>query len=366
MPSGRSFYLESAHRQSDLPRRIELSNFPLVIGRNPDCDVHLPVTRLSRRHALIERDCEQLRIKDLGSTNGTFVNHQPIDDWTDLRVGDILHLADQEFRLMHDQSGPSTVQSFGDTLTVTTGLPREFPLRMASLLQLLDQGWIRAFQQPICHADGSPFGHELLGRSGHPELTCGPAGLFLLAEALQVERRLSRLMRRRAIEAAARAGFDRPLFFNNHPSEFVNIDELLCDLAEIRAKFPDLPLVFEVHESAVTDQAAMAAIRSALKAMNIDLAYDDFGSGQARLLELCEVPPDYLKFDIAFIRDLERSDSPKYQVLATLNEMIQRLGVRTIAEGVETAAAARLCRELGIDYLQGFWLAKPQPIEAGC
>lgn len=152
------------------------------------------------------------------------------------------------------------------------------------------------------------------------------------------------------------------MFFNTHPNESRDFDQLLSQLTQLRALFPKLRLVFEVHEAAITDLDAMAEVRRALQNLDIGLAYDDFGAGQARLLEVVEVPPDYLKFDIALVRDLEASTSGRYQLLSTLNELISGLGIKTLAEGVETEETARLCREMGIHLIQGFLYGRPCPI----
>ena len=120
--------------------------------------------------------------------------------------------------------------------------------------------------------------------------------------------------------------------------------------------------MFEVHEKAITDLDRMAAIRAELNGLGIALAYDDFGAGQARLQELVEVPPDYLKFDIMLVRGLLGPDSPKYRLLASLNDMIKTFGIRTLAEGIEDEATAQACRDIGIDLYQGFHFSRPEPI----
>ena len=74
-------------------------------------------------------------------------------------------------------------------------------------------------------------------------------------------------------------------------------------------------------------------------------------------------PPDYLKFDISLVRGLEDRDSAKFRLLETLNGMISDMGIRTLAEGIETETTATLCREIGIDFLQGFlYCATPKLI----
>jgi EAL domain-containing protein (putative c-di-GMP-specific phosphodiesterase class I) len=359
------YYLETSKGQTQLPRRLELGEFPATLGRHPDCGIQLNVDRISRLHARFDLMNGQLRLEDLGSTNGTFVNHQQINAPTVVSAGDVVHLADHEFRLMRDEIGGMQSQkpvSSADTVIGMSTLPREFPLQMAAFFDLLETEQVAAFHQPIVTASGELYAWELLGRSTHPELTEGPGQLFSLAAALNAEVRLSQLLRRNAFAAASQAGLDKPLFFNNHPAECEDFDALLSELSQMRKEFPALRLVFEVHEAAVTDLEVMASVRRELTRMGIGLAYDDFGAGQARLLELVEVPPDILKFDISLVRGLEDRESAKFRLLSMLNGLISEMGIRTLAEGVETEEAAALCREIGIDYLQGFLFARPTRI----
>lgn len=360
------FYLESSGKDSNLPRHIHLDEFPATIGRHPDCAIQLSVERLSRMHARLELDGEVLYVQDLGSTNGTFVNHDRVTTSTRLQVGDVLHFADHEFRLMADsiaaESGSSRTGE--ETVVGMAALPRDFPLHMPAFFELLENRQVTGYGQPIVTAAGELHALELLGRSEHPNLHEGPGQLFALAAALDTEVRLSRMLRRCCFQQASDAGLRLPLFFNNHPAECEDMSALMDELRELRARHPELELVFEVHESAVTDLGAMAEVKQELASMGIALAYDDFGAGQARLLELVEVPPDYLKFDMGLIRDMTDRKSPRYRLLAELNRMIAGMGINTLIEGVEDEATAELCREIGIDYMQGFLFGRPQPLES--
>ena len=357
------FYLESSGKDASLPRHLPLDGFPAVIGRHPECNIQLGVDRISRRHARFDQSGQALIVEDLGSTNGTFVNHCQIAEPTLLNVGDVVHLADHEFRLMmvHEAPAPTAVRGDETVIGMAT-LPRDFPLKMPAFLELLEQGQVTGHCQPIVTAAGELFAMELLGRSTHPALSRGPGELFALASALDSEVRLSRLLRRRCFEEACSAGLQMPLFFNNHPVECEDMAALMDELRDLRREYPDLTLVFEVHESAVTDLGAMAEVKQELGRLDIGLAYDDFGAGQARLLELAEVPPDFLKFDMGLVRDLTEADSPRYRLLDSLNSMIAGMGISTLVEGVELESTVELCRTMGIDYIQGFYFGKPAPI----
>lgn len=355
-------YLECFTESRTAPKRFELLEFPVRIGRQPDCTVQLNVARISRVHAEIRRDDKGfLQIADLGSTNGTFVNGRRIEASTPVVSGDVIHVGDQEMRLVVEQADDAPVHDDMTQIGLGT-LPHQFPTMVREFNELLDKELVLGYRQLITDNEGAPFGHELLGRGSHPTLDAAPGELFTLARALDSEVRLSQLMRRKGFEAADRAGMTSPLFFNTHPTECRAPERLVAELEALRARHPSLNLVFEVHEAAVTDLGVMAEIGAALGGMNIRLAYDDFGAGQARLQELVEVPPHFLKFDIALVRGVGDRSSAKYRLLATLNGMIRDMGVRTLAEGIEDEETAAACAAIGIDLFQGFLYGRPEPI----
>lgn len=364
------FYLESSARQAHLPRQIELDRLPKTLGRDASCQIALKVNDLSRQHARFFVRDDGLWLEDLGSTNGSYVNQQRLTQPVALRPGDVIHFADHEFRLLRrDLSAVAGQARDSDDRTVdrtvVASRPRDttFPLETSSFLEMLEWKMVTGFKQAVVRTDGRLFGYELLGRSTHPGLTVGPGQMFALAASVGQEVALSRLLRRRSFEQAASAGLQVPLFFNNHPAECVDLDGLLAELRQLRHEFAALQLVFEVHEAAVTDLTMIATIKAELRKLDIRLAYDDFGAGQARLLELAEVPPDILKFDMGLIQGLSSPDSGKYRLLEALSQLVHGLGIATLAEGVETQTEAELCRRLGIQLVQGYLFNRPHPIE---
>jgi EAL domain-containing protein (putative c-di-GMP-specific phosphodiesterase class I) len=103
-------------------------------------------------------------------------------------------------------------------------------------------------------------------------------------------------------------------------------------------------------------------LRSELRELNIGLAYDDFGAGQTRLSELIEAPPDYLKFDISLIRNLDSASPERRRTLESLVNVALDLGVNPLAEGIETEGEAEVCRQLGFLTAQGFYFGRPAPL----
>ena len=357
------YYLESCIVSNGIPQRIVLDKLPMTIGRSTDCDVVVNSASLSRVHAQI--DCQGGKVvrKDLASTNGCFVNHQRIESNTEIQiqVGDIVHFAGIEYCTKVEQE---TDEDDDRTRISMQTLPKHFAVKSKEFSELLEQQLVTTFQQIITSRNGDVYAYELLGRGKHPALGASPYELFKIAESLNRQIELSVLFRRQGFIQAELAGIDKPLFFNSHPEECHNPDKLLKELTELRKLHPSLTLFFEVHEAAVTDIGAMVEIRNGLSALNIGLAYDDFGAGQARLRELTEAPPDIIKFDISLVRGVGNSESPRYRLLASLNRLVQEMGIATLAEGVETEEDATACKEMGIDYFQGYFYGRPAAIIA--
>jgi FOG: EAL domain len=91
-----------------------------------------------------------------------------------------------------------------------------------------------------------------------------------------------------------------------------------------------------------------------------ELAFDDFGAGQSRLSELADISVHYVKFDIALIRGLPDAGPAKQTLVSSLCDMTRAMGVKVLAEGVETVREFELCREMKFDLIQGYYFGKPK------
>ncbi len=103
-------------------------------------------------------------------------------------------------------------------------------------------------------------------------------------------------------------------------------------------------------------------LRELLIELNIQLAFDDFGAGQARLLELSEVRPDYLKFDMRLVQGIHRAPPSRQQVVELLVRLVNELGIVPLAEGVETKEEHETLRQIGFQLGQGFFYGRPASI----
>ena len=347
-------------------RRMPIAPLPFRIGRMPGLDLVLPSQLVSKNHAEIYLGEGALRIRDLRSTNGTFVNRQPVLDAPVLE-GDIVHFADFEFRVGRlERVGPADEETDPGPVTVSIGprmLPQGFVEGTRELRELLDQGMVTVLFQPIVRMPGGhPDAYEVLGRGTHPKLPEGPIELFQIAAGIGKEGELSRLFRRKAVETV-RHRTDLPtLFLNTHPEE-MGQPGLLESLEELRGLAPHLDLALEIHERALAQPQFIVWLRMKLSEIGVGIAYDDFGAGQARLLELAEAPPHYLKFDRRFVSGIDRAPASRRRLLASLVAASRELLVKTVAEGVETAAEAEVCAKVGFSHAQGFHFARPAPLD---
>ena len=110
------------------------------------------------------------------------------------------------------------------------------------------------------------------------------------------------------------------------------------------------------------DPEEVIEILSHLGVMGLSLSIDDFGTGQASLTYLKELPVEKLKIDQSFIRDMVADPDDQLIVKATI-ELAHTLDLKVIAEGVETFATNEILREMNCDYVQGYYISRP--IEAG-
>jgi EAL domain-containing protein (putative c-di-GMP-specific phosphodiesterase class I) len=148
---------------------------------------------------------------------------------------------------------------------------------------------------------------------------------------------------------------------NLHPSELAG-DGLLKSLEGISGALDaGRQVVLEFHEEAVSDAGAMRRLSAGLHALGIGLAYDDFGAGQARLSELADVPPDFIKLDKSLIHGIAQAPG-RQELVRALTRVSTDLGIRLIAEGIESAEEADVCLNLGCHFGQGYLLGRPQPL----
>jgi len=304
-------------------------------------------------------------LRDLASTNGTFLNGTRIAEQI-VVDGDIIHVGPIElcFRSPQAALGPAS----GDVLAtqaLASGVPASVIRGAQRLRELIDDSAVEMVYQPIVDLHSQrPVGYEALARGTHPSLSRSPAALFALAEQCGMCVELSRLFRRLAIIQAGRSLDATRLFLNIHPRELTDPGFLPSLESLQRYGPPRRGLVLEIAEASVVDVTQMGHIRDAFTRLGFEFAYDDFGAGQARFLELTDIPPHFLKLDMTLVRGIEDA-RPRQDVVKALLRVVNRLGVQVVAEGIETEACATLCRALGCSLGQGYLFGRPARLWPG-
>jgi EAL domain-containing protein (putative c-di-GMP-specific phosphodiesterase class I) len=330
---------------------LPLRAFPCRVGRQPGLPVRLVHPTVSLVHAELRLSGDELTLVDMGSRNGTFINGRRLTGSHAVVLGDLLQFGAAVFRLHNEQrtcvAQTSSSEDMGD-----------LALAIAQFDKLIeDQVVVPHYQPIVTAATGQIIGFEALARSRLFGLD-NPAMMFKAAEFFQKEAELSRLLR---TEALRRSGMEQHqhLFLNTHPAELLDLRHLIISLQEIRKLHPSQALTLEVHEACAVDAATIRMLRLVLDDLGMRLAYDDFGAGQARLHELVEARPDYLKFDRKLIASIDTARADRQQMLESLVQMTRQLGVTTLAEGIETQAEADTCRRMGFELMQGYFFGRP-------
>jgi EAL domain-containing protein (putative c-di-GMP-specific phosphodiesterase class I) len=349
-PTQALWFLSGQTSEREAVRHVPIYSFPFRVGRRTDVSLSLAYQTVSGVHAEIIETESGLLLRDMGSTNGTFVNGVRVTEEHRLDQNDLVQFAEVPFRVRRQSS-----ETGG--MTIATRVC-DYALALVQFDQLMSRrSVIPCFQPVVDLRSGQTVGYEALGRSAVYGLEM-PEAMFQAASQLDLQIELSRMFRWEAVRASS--GLEKPphLFLNTHPAELSD-PGLIESLQGVRNVSPRQPITLEIHESAATDASKMRNLQSALSDLGMKWAYDDFGAGQDRLVQLVEVRPDFIKFDMGLIRGIDGASSARQTMLETLVKMVLDLGIVPLAEGVETASEGAACRQIGFQLAQGFHYGKP-------
>ncbi len=355
-PTERSWFLSGQTDSTEPTRQFEILGEQFTIGRGRESDLHLPAGSISKEHAVISiADDGTLVLRELGSTNGTFVNGKQVHGKTNIKENDLVHFAAIVFRVGSKHKNDSIAHN-----TIHEDVCDQ-ALAMIQFERLISDGGLYPHFQPLVRLDDqSRIGYEVLGRSRLFGLQ-SPQEMFHAASQLNLEAQLSEAFRLRGVEIGTAFGKDTNLFVNTHPSE-LDRPEFYDSLKELRKVAPEQMVTLEIHEGASTNLAMMRELRAVLADLNMKLAFDDFGVGRARLVELGEVRPDYLKFDMKLTKNIEHAPAKRQELVALFANLVNNLGIKTLAEGVETRECHDILVQMGFQLGQGFYYGRPSPL----
>jgi len=219
---------------------------------------------------------------------------------------------------------------------------------------------------PARDADGAPLHVEMLLRMTGRDGTLSPPMAFIpAAERYNLMNLIDRWVVTRTLEAFAdyREPGDWLLSINLSAHSLCD-DEFLPFLEQALAQSSIDPghLCFEITETAAIANLTRAiAFMRRMKAMGCRFSLDDFGSGLSSFGYLKTLPVDYLKIDGSFVRDI--GDDPiDLALVESINQIGHILGIETIAEYVESDEIRHRLAQIGVDYLQGYHIARPEPV----
>jgi EAL domain-containing protein (putative c-di-GMP-specific phosphodiesterase class I) len=358
-------WLEREPSEGGEPERTPIPAFPFTIGRNESCDLPIQSTRISREHATIDCASGKYHIRDLGSTNGTFVNGERIEAAA-LEDGDIVLIADTEmtFYLGREEASEGMVTQVMHAARAAAG---DSDLSSAIIQEV--RRWHGALVQravecgvgPIVRlGEGSVFGYEL---------SCGEdschyrseAERVLLTTECRVASRLRRLRRMVAVEES-NAWDGAFAFFVKLDASEIGSAGLIESIGRLHdAIAPQRRLVVEVPDSAVSDTPYYREFSERLHAQGVLIARDGFAAGPTQLAQQAAIRTDFVMLAKSMLRGIERSQE-RQRHMASLIEAGKNIECEIIAVGIRNAAEESACHELGCRFGQGELYRAMEPV----
>ena len=247
-------------------------------------------------------------------------------------------------------------------------------IRMAAIDQrikldaIIVNQWITPVFQPIVSLkDGSVLGFEALSRMSNPGMFDNVEEMFQCAEESGCIWMLEQVCRR----AILREIYGQMEALNQYRAKiFINVSPKVLHDEKFREGFTreytnrygidTERIVFEITErERVEDEKSFQQAIEHYKMQHYQIAIDDVGSGYAGLNRICSLTPGYIKLDTELVRDVYKNPI-KYAMIKGMVEFSHNSGTLLIAEGIETQKELNLLIDLGVQYGQGYFLAKPQ------
>jgi EAL domain-containing protein (putative c-di-GMP-specific phosphodiesterase class I)/FixJ family two-component response regulator len=231
---------------------------------------------------------------------------------------------------------------------------------VVELRRIIDQKLIIPFFQPIFYL--KPFrlcGFEVLSRPPTKSILANPEILFEAALRFGVYYDLEILGWTKAFQAISAKGYQGKIFLNANPYliESTEFSQVRTMIENFRIDKNDI--VFEITErSAIKDYKMFYDRLREYQHVGFGVAIDDLGGGFASLESIVEISPKYVKIDISIVRDLDKNPL-KLSVVRFIINFCKENNIVSVAEGVETKEEFDILFNLGVDAVQGYFLAMP-------
>ncbi len=272
---------------------------------------------------------------------------------------DARHLAKRAGRNQVRLPSASTQQEANDRLS-----------RVTALREAVVRGQLRLAYQPVVAGDTSQLiGFEALARWRHPAWGEVPPSVFIpLAESAGLMEDIGHFVLEQACQQLARwRGMGLRtlgMAVNLSPSQLgqPTLAPWIADCLQ-RHELPADALTLELTESVlVEDMGAAQQMLQTLHALGVRLALDDFGTGYSSMSYLQRLPLDIIKIDRSFVDGIA-AESTDRAIARTILVLAREMGMRTIAEGVETSEQMHALQQMGCDEMQGYFFGRPMEVE---
>jgi len=241
------------------------------------------------------------------------------------------------------------------------------------ITRALEQDWFVIYYQTLASLDSdsqSEFTCELLVRmTGQDGRLIPPMAFIPAAERYNLMSSIDRWVVARALlvlsDVKSELLHQHCRFSINLSAQSISDDKFLEFLQQqfIKHDISPTKFCFEITETAaIANLTAARKFMASLRAMGCQFSLDDFGSGLSSFEYLRNLPVDYLKIDGVFVRNICNDEIDRAMV-QSINQVGHVMGISTIAEFVEDEKTLNLLKQLGINYAQGFAIAKPRPLE---
>ncbi|GBF08083.1 diguanylate cyclase/phosphodiesterase [Deinococcus aerius] len=340
--------------------RLSGDEFAVVVPDLAEADAALPVGE-----ALLSALTAPLALPGTGARVGASVG---VAVWPDHvpDAGGLLRSADSA--MYHVKlRGKNGVRLFSPELDAEWRGRQEIERHLRGAL---DRGEFRLHYQPQCGPGGEVVGAEALLRWTHPELGEVPPRRFVpVAEDLGLIGPLGEWVLREACRQAAAwraGGLPLRVAVNVSPAQFAQADFPAQVRAALEsAGLPGSALDLEITERLlVQDMARTAHQLALLGGWGVRISIDDFGTGHSALAYLLRLPISALKVDRGFVQELDEAGQDGVgaaRVVQAVAGLAHNLGLTVVAEGVEEPWQRQRVLDLGCDYVQGYFLARPLP-----
>jgi len=278
-----------------------------------------------------------------------------------LSTDDFIQQAD--FALYAAKSSPDHFAIFDENLFAHTARAKAITRALKSS-SFKDLGFRMMYQPKFDLATGKPTSVEALARWQHPDMgNISPTEFIGLAEQQHLMARLTTFiidMVMMDMRKWIAKGLQVQTAINVSPQDINNENflEILYSALEVYSVPPNL-IELEVTETALVENSkAFAQKLLQVKKMGISIAIDDFGSGYANFINLKNFPFETIKIDQSFVRDMQHRHQDKVLVKGAI-DIAHNLGMKVVAEGVETEAVKQILAELKCEEAQGMWFCSP-------